>query len=136
MQNCLADAKNIWTHFVRIPDGPRLNGVLAACSALFAAYLDFPHSSNILTKAALLEKPVIVSEGSLMAERVRRFRLGELVPQGDVDATAAAIFRITRDPASWIAQNNPDWAGYRSRHSFEALKGAFAEMFSVSNSNG
>lgn len=130
VQACFADCPNVWTHLAEITDGPRLNGLIAHCTVLFAAYLDFPHSSNILTKAALLEKPVVVSDGWLMAERVRRFRLGEVVPQGDDHAMTAAIVRMVADPARWIAEHEPDWEGYRQRHSFPALKAGFAEMLS------
>jgi hypothetical protein len=130
LQNCLADSDNVWTHLARVPDEPRMNGLMAACSVLFGAYIDFPYSSNILTKAAVLEKPIVVSNGSLMAERVRRFRLGEIVRQEDPHATAAAILRITHDVDEWVDQHKPDWQAYRQRHSFEALKWAFAEVLS------
>ena len=129
LQSSLADSHNVWTHFARIPDEPRLNGLLATCSVLFAAYINFPHSSNILAKAAVLEKPVVVSDRSLMAERVRRFRLGEVVPEGDVNAINAAILRMTRDLDAWVDEHKPDWQSYRRRHSFHSLKAAFSEIF-------
>jgi glycosyltransferase involved in cell wall biosynthesis len=124
----LTDNPSVWSHLVRIPDGPRFNGLLGACDILFAAYLNFPHSSNILTKAALLRKPVIVSDGYLMAERVRSFRLGVIIPEGDAKAAAAAIRKLSADPLGWVAQNSPDWTGYLKQHSFETLKIAFSEV--------
>jgi hypothetical protein len=105
-----------------------MNSVMSACDIVHAAYLDFPHSSNIMTKAALVGRPLIVSEGYLMAERVRRFRMGEVVPQGDAGALAGAITRITRDPGAWMAANRPLWADYLREHSFERLQDVFGGL--------
>ncbi len=124
----LATGPNIWSHLIRIPEEEQLNSVMSACDVLYAAYLDFPNSSNILNKAALLKKPVIVSDGYLMAERVRHFRMGEVVPQGDVDAIAKAITKITRNPDAWLAENQPRWSDYIQEHSFARLQEAFQKL--------
>lgn len=124
----LTNGENTWYHLLRIPDGQPINSVLSACDILYAAYLDFPHSSNVMTKAALLKKPLIVSEGYLMAERVRRFRMGEVVPEGNVDALVDAILKITENPEAWVAENQPRWSDYCREHSFEHLKEAFLEL--------
>ncbi len=60
--------------------------MIDAADVVFCAFDDFPFSSNTLTKAAVFEKPVVVSEGYLMAERVRSYRTGEVVPQGNAEA--------------------------------------------------
>jgi glycosyltransferase involved in cell wall biosynthesis len=127
MADVLAKGANTWNHLVRIEE-EQLNPLLSACDVLYAAYLDFPNSSNMLTKAALLKKPVIVSDGHLMAERVRRFRMGEVIPQGDVDALAEAIAKITGDLGAWVAENQPRWPDYLREHSFERLKESFREV--------
>lgn len=124
----LADSQLVWSHLARIPGEPRFNGLMSECDVLFAAYVDFPHSSNVLAKAAFLRKPVVVSDGYLMAERVRRYRLGEVVPEGDPDAAATAVRRILDDPAAWVRRNSPDWSAYLELHSFGALKKAFAKV--------
>ena len=102
---------------------------MAACDVLFGSYIDFPYSSNILAKSAVLQKPVIVSDGSLMAERVRRFRLGEIIPQEDPSAAAGAMLRILQDVDAWLQRHRPAWEDYRQQHCFEALKSAFAKMY-------
>lgn len=121
----LSNGRNTWNHLLRIPDEAQLNSVLAACDVLYAAYLDFPHSSGFLAKAALLGKPVIVSEGYLMAERVRKFRMGEVVPQGDVEAIVGAILSIVKHPQAWVAEKQPRWQDYLREHSFARLKESF-----------
>jgi glycosyltransferase involved in cell wall biosynthesis len=112
----------------RVPDEPCYNGYIRACDILFAAYRDFPNSSNTLTKAAVFEKPVIVSDGHLMAARAREYRLGEIVPQDDTGAILRAIAKTTGQNPPWRETAAPRWAEYRRRHSFEALKISFATL--------
>lgn len=124
----LAQCPNLWTHLERIPTEPCLGDLMQACDVLSAAYIDFPHSSGILAKAAALGRPLIVSDGYLMAERTRRFRLGEVVPQGDAPALLEAILKITKDPAAWIEDHNPLWEDYGREHSFDRLKAGLREL--------
>jgi glycosyltransferase involved in cell wall biosynthesis len=126
--NVLTNGENMLSHLLRIPEEEQLNFLMSALDVVYAAYLDFPHSSNIMVKAALLRKPLIVSDGYLMAERVRRFRMGEVVPQGDVEALVGAIIKITRNPKAWIEENQPRWSDYCREHSFERLKEAFGGL--------
>ena len=67
------DNQNIFTHFQRLSSEVILNQVIVESDIIYTAYSDFPNSSNILTKAALLKRPVVVSEGHLMAELVRDY---------------------------------------------------------------
>jgi glycosyltransferase involved in cell wall biosynthesis len=123
------ERQNVWLNDARIPDEAGYNALVAACDVLFAAYRDFPHSSNTLAKAAIFEKPVIVSEGHLMARRVREFRLGLVVPQDDPAASLAAIQRLCADPAGWAAQTKPRWSEYRELHSPTRLRAVLGDFF-------
>ena len=67
---------HVWMHDERVPDEGSYNAILKSCDVLYAAYENFPHSSNTLTKAAIFEKPVIVSDGFLMAKRVLKLSDG------------------------------------------------------------
>jgi len=67
------------------------NSIVQACDVLFAAYRNFPNSSNTITKAAQMRRPLVVSDGYVMAARVKRHGLGLCVPEGDVDAIVQAI---------------------------------------------
>lgn len=129
-QRAKAEASNAFFHCERVPDERAYNSLVQACDVLFAAYVDFPHSSNTLTKAAVFEKPIIVSEGHLMAARVREYRLGEVVPQGDAEAVLRAILAITDDPARWRERMRPRWAEYRELHSKSRLREVLSELFS------
>jgi glycosyltransferase involved in cell wall biosynthesis len=120
---------NVWLREGRVPDEAAYNALVCACDVLCAAYRDFPHSSNTLAKAALFEKPVVVSDGHLMARRVRDYRLGEVVPQDDPQAILTALLGITRNPTAWRSRMRPRWAEYRNAHSVARLGGVVAEFF-------
>lgn len=113
----------------RIPTEGGYNRTIATCDVLCAAYRDFPHSSNTLTKAATFENPVIVSDGHLMAERVREYRLGEVVPQDDPGALLEAINRIASDVGAWKEAKRPRWQDYRETHSEARLAEVLRELF-------
>lgn len=128
LEHAMIAAPSAMFHLNRVPEGPPYNAILRACDVIFAAYRDFPNSSNSLTKAAVFEKPLIVSEGHLLAKRVREYRMGEIVPQDDPKATLDAIRRITDDYPAWLAKNQPRWKDYREVHSYAALVKAFSKL--------
>lgn len=111
--------ENVFTHFERIPREEDFNAVLHSFDIIYAGYHSFPHSSNMPAKAAGLRRPMIVSDGYLLGDRVSRFRLGRVIPQCDVDALLAAI----REPlsADERAQFDRGAAGYLQRHSLPRL---------------
>jgi hypothetical protein len=122
-------AANVHAHLQRI-DEAALNAVIRASRVLFAAYVDFPHSSNILTKAAVFRRPVVVSEGHLMAERVRRHGMGLTVGQDDVEGIVQAILRLSAPAVADAGRPEPRWDEYAALHSYDRLGAAFAELVS------
>ena len=131
--DAMAARPNVFTHFESLRTESDFNAVVKACDLLFAAYQDFPHSSNILAKAALLQKPVIVSDGYLMAERVRYFQLGEIVPERDAVAAAGAIRKILTDVSAWCRERLPRWSAYADEHSVARLVPAFEGILANSS---
>jgi len=119
---------NVFAYLKQVPDGGSFNGVVSCFDIFFTAYLDFPSSSNSLTKACLFRRPSIVSEGYLLSERVRLFRLGEVVPEGDWLAAVDAIKAILKAPHSH--QVNARFAEYCEKHSPKQLRRAFIELLS------
>ncbi len=115
----------------RVPDSAAFNALVAVCDVLFAAYHDFPHSSNMLTLGRLPRK----------ADRRERrpphgaARAGLSVGRGgaasDPAAALEALRRVARDPAAWRAARQPRWREYRERHSAAALDGALRELFAI-----
>ena len=122
---------NCFLHFARIPDEPRFNALIASCDVLFAAYRNFPHSSNILAKAAISRKLVVVSEGFCMAERVRRYRLGTCIPQEDAAACAQALCAMLEGSTYERYRAEADFEGYARLHSREQLGSRLREMVNL-----
>jgi len=114
---------NCYFHFEFLPDEHYFNALIKISDLLFASYEDFPHSSNILTKAAVFKKPVIVSTGGCMAERVRAFRLGACIQYGNVPECMEAIRHLLTP-----AELHADYNGYLSNHSEQRLFQAFQEL--------
>jgi glycosyltransferase involved in cell wall biosynthesis len=122
--------QNVYTRFERIHDEKIFNSYISVCDVVYAAYHNFADSSGILTKAAAFEKPIVVSDGYLMAERVRKYRLGEIIPEGDLRAAGNAIRTLLRQSK----QDNfylPDWQGYCEEHSYDHLRKAFSKILSA-----
>jgi hypothetical protein len=120
LQRAIATAPNILTHLMDLPE-PAMNSVIQMSDVIFAAYRDFPNSSNALTKAAVFERPILVSDGHLMGERVRNFGLGEVVTEGDVGEIVAALERMSAPGYLEALQRRAKWAEYREAHSMARL---------------
>jgi hypothetical protein len=115
-------------HPHKVPDGPAYNGLFAASDVVWNLHLDWPGSSNTLTKAALFEKPVVVGDGHLLAERTRQFRLGEVCREDSIPSISQALHAILDSPESWKESQQPRWREYREAHSEEQLGRAFSEL--------
>lgn len=109
--------ENCFFHFNRIPDESDFNGIFNLCDLIFAVYQDFPYSSNILTKAALFRKPIIVASGKLMAKRVEKFNLGVSCKQGDVEDCIKKIGIIFENSLP-----DPMYEEYHNKHSITNLE--------------
>ncbi|NER33272.1 MAG: glycosyltransferase family 4 protein [Oscillatoria sp. SIO1A7] len=116
-----------------IPDGVKINGLLSACDILMLAYEKVLHSSNMLTKAAVLQKHVIVSEGYCMAERTKKYRLGLTIAEGDVLELIRAIEYMSQGEDGKL---DSDFAGLRENHSYERLLEAFEEIINSDIAKG
>jgi glycosyltransferase involved in cell wall biosynthesis len=132
VERCLDGAPHALFHLARIPDGPPYNAILQSSDIIFAAFEDFPFSSNTLTKAALLRKPVIVSEGGLSAQRVREFNLGLVIPFGDVEAVLGAIESLGTEERRREFAMRARWDDYLALHGEERLEAAFRSLFGIS----
>jgi len=122
---------NIFSHFQRLSSEDVLNQVIAESDVIYTAYNDFPNSSNILTKAALLKRPVVVSEGHLMAELVRDYQLGEVVRDDDL-ANICQTLRTMLQPG-YLDQlrQRACWQDYADLQSADRLPQAFQQLLGV-----
>lgn len=118
---CENPPENCMVHSRYIESEREVNAIIAAADVLYAVYRDFKDSSNSLTKASIFEKPLLVSDGYLMAERVRAYRLGAAVTFGNVASIAAGLDEVCARPRSEFG-----FSAYREAHSLDALRDRLA----------
>ena len=131
LQRAIESTPNIFTHLMELPE-PAMNSIMESSDVIFAAYRDFPNSSNALTKAAVFERPILVSEGHLMGERVQKFGLGEVVPEGDVGRIVATLERMLTAGYPDSLRQRAKWAEYREAHSVDRLAEVIRNLIAAS----
>ena len=83
---------NCFFYFKRVEDGQRFNELIQISNIIFASYLNFMDSSNILTKTAFFKKPVIVSNNGIIAKRVKKYQMGVCIREGMASDVKKAIY--------------------------------------------
>lgn len=101
-----------------------MNAVIKASDILFAVYKNFRISSNMPGKAAHFAKSILVSDGFLMGDRVRRYGIGLAVPQDNVHAMLAALEQLALDP---VPPEN--FAAYQSDFGEQAARDSLENYF-------
>ena len=85
---------NLYIEPTYLADERSFNEIIAMSSVIFAVYRDFFRSSNMLSKAAYFEKPILVANGCLMGERVERYGIGLAVDQDDTLGMHEALLAL------------------------------------------
>lgn len=116
---------NLFCYFERIPDGPKFNSLVNASDVTYASYQNFPYSSNLMTKSALFKKPILVSKGALLEERVKKYEIGESIPENSVVDGIKAIDFLLND--FWHVKN-PRFSEYFEIHSQKRLSDYFKSV--------
>ncbi len=115
---------NCFTYYYTLTDGIEFNALINISDIVFASYLDFPFSSNLLTKTAYFKKPVIVSNQGCMAYRVIKYKLGITIQQGLISQVISAIHYLLTE----FKINNTDFDKYYSLHTDKALDKALKKL--------
>lgn len=108
----------------KIPDEGCFNALVAESSLIFAAYRQFSGSSNLLTKAAAFCKPVVVSKGLCMGQRVETYGTGLAIPENDTEACRAALIQLCNEGAP----SPQGFAQYTADHSVGKLTECFNQI--------
>jgi len=90
--------ENMFFHDEFVTDERDLNAVIEASDIVFAVYKNFPHSSNMLAKAAHFGKPILVSDRFLMGDRVREHGIGLAVDENSVEAMERGLRDLRQTP--------------------------------------
>jgi hypothetical protein len=83
--------ENLYVHADYLPDETSFNAIIAASDVIFAVYRDFYRSSNMLSKAAYFEKPILVADYCLMGDRVIRYGIGLAVRSNSLEEMQAGL---------------------------------------------
>jgi hypothetical protein len=75
--------QNLYSHDGYLSDELAFNDIIAVADVIFAVYKDFYRSSNMLSKAAYFEKPILVASNCLMGTRVTKYGIGLAVAPND-----------------------------------------------------
>jgi hypothetical protein len=76
--------ENLFIYPEYVNDERFFNEIISISDVIFAVYRDFARSSNMLSKSAYFEKPILVAENCLMGERVSHYKIGLTVDANDV----------------------------------------------------
>lgn len=112
--------ENCFFHFEHLPEESHFNAVVDMCDVIFAVYRNFPFSSNIMTKAALFGKPMVVSAGKLMAHRLNKFGLGTSCEPDNIKTCIGAIEKAIDD-----SPPSKNYRNYLGSHSIDLFQSQF-----------
>ncbi|MDD5708416.1 MAG: hypothetical protein PHR35_21050 [Kiritimatiellae bacterium] len=120
--------EHILLHLEAIETEAAFNALMTACTVLYLAYEDHPHSSGLLGKAAQFGKLVVVGNYGCMRERVRRFRLGLTIRAGSTRQAVAAIAALCRPRARARRLRRARFAAYLAEHNKTRLREALVRL--------
>jgi glycosyltransferase involved in cell wall biosynthesis len=109
--------ENVYVHEGYLREERDYNTIVAACDVIYAVYSGFNSSSNSLTKAAGLGRPILVTQDTLMGKRVMDSRIGLVAREGDSNDILAALHNLVAKPPGSF-----DFEQYAKEHSIESLK--------------
>ena len=106
-----------------IGDDNEFDSILHCSDIIFSAMPGFVHSSNVVTKAARLRKPVIVTGTGVCGLRAMKYRLGAVIPENDVYCALQALERLAG--TSHVGA----WDDYAKDFSVLRLRQVLVELF-------
>ncbi len=120
--------ENGYFHLQRIAEASEFNAFFELCDVHCLVYNDFYHSSGLLAKAAISEKPVIVAQGHCMGERVEKFGLGLTVPANDPGRLQAAIKHLVKSGTKEKFRLAGGFAAYRASNAPHLLEDSLKRL--------
>jgi hypothetical protein len=88
--------ENLYVHADYLADEISFNAMIATADVIFAVYRDFYRSSNMLSKAAYFEKPILVADQCLMGDRVTHYEIGLAVPSNNQEKIQAGLIALVQ----------------------------------------
>lgn len=104
-------------------DENEFDSIIQFSDIIFSAMDGYEHSSNVLTKAAHMRRPVIVSGRGICALRTMKYRLGAVIPEKDVFCSLRALESLT------ATTYDGAWDDYKRDFSVLRLSEALVKLF-------
>jgi len=105
IQGALSKYGNVYFYSNSIPSEAEFNALVYISDIIYAAYINFRESSNMLAKASMFKKPIIVSKGYYMEKIVDRYNIGISIDQESPIECSLAIEELK---ANSCAENGFD----------------------------
>jgi glycosyltransferase involved in cell wall biosynthesis len=123
--------QNIFFYPRRIKDEGEFNSIIKVCDVLYAAYYNYPHTSNMLNKAAIFKKPLVVARGFYMDEIITQLKMGEVIDESNPVNAKKAIEKILETPGYINNEMLKGFETYRAKNSISKLEDAIHEVLRV-----
>jgi|GEM_PF-3573674 hypothetical protein len=108
-----------------IADENDFNSLIKITDIIYLVYLNFFHSSNLLTKASLFSKPILAQKGYCIGNRVDEFSTGITIS----DISVANIKNTLENFGNLFNPSKAQYSSYASIHSVANLKVSLAQVF-------
>lgn len=122
--------ENLYIQPTYLADERSFNEIISISDVIFAVYRDFGRSSNMLSKAAYFEKPILVANHCLMGDLVEQYSIGFSVPQGDTLAMYQALCNLSK-----IEHLKAHFQSYRNDFNEEIMQQKLDDFLQRSISN-
>jgi len=123
-----SNPSNCLFHFERIPEESQFNVLVNKCDVLYAVYQDFSSSSNILTKAAIFKRLVLVANGYYMESIVKEFNLGLSVNETEISKQIEALEILIDQDRFYQNSGFPKFEEYQQLHSVNQLNQSIIDL--------
>jgi hypothetical protein len=109
--------ENLFIYPEYVKDEREFNEIISISDVIFAVYRDFARSSNMLSKSAYFEKPILVAENCLMGQRVSRYKIGLAVNASETSGIYSGLISLLE-----LDDIKDNFAAYRNDFSEVAVQ--------------
>jgi hypothetical protein len=100
----------------------QFDAYIRIADVIWLCYKDFPHSSNVLTRASICKKPVVCVPGGVIESRINRFYLGTVASGfSPVDLHRAFSQAV-------LCKKKRGFSNYSDYHSLKTFLDNFSEV--------
>ncbi len=113
-----------------LPSAASLNAHITAADAVFLGYEQWTQSSNIMTRASLLQTPILSCPDGILAHRTKQDDLGIVLPSLDIETIESILAGLTWESLDQL-RRAANFDRFTDRHRCEAMTNTFADVLGV-----